>query len=138
MKKYNGLLVVKTGSQALCKELEQGKTMDLIFIHDNLSCCNDIKIGKKVSKSRKTARYYNKYWRLGILDSDLLRYGYLTEQNGDLVTVQSIEDDLRVVRNKNFTSVLNMIIEKWGIFKMIHILVLYMFNQVLNKFRTFL
>ena len=91
MKKYNGLLIVKTGSQALCKKLEQGKTMDLIFIHDNLSCCNDIKIGKKISKSGKTARYYNKYWRLGILDSDLLRYGYLTEHNGGLVTVQNIE-----------------------------------------------
>ena len=138
MKKYNGLLIVKTGSQALCKKLEQGKTLDLIITYDKPSCRNGIRMGKKISKSGKTARYYNKYWRLGILDSDLVRCGYLIEENGDLVTVHRLENDLRVVRNKNFASVFHVILKKRGVCRMVYILALFMFNRVLNKFRTFL
>jgi hypothetical protein len=138
MKKYNGLLIVKTGSQALCKKVQQGKTLDLILICEKLSYRNDLRIGKKISKTGKTAQYYNKYWRLGILDSDLVSCGYLIESNGSLLTSHILEDDLRVVRNKNLASVFHEIMKKQGIFRMIYILALFMLSGVLNKYRTFL
>ena len=138
MKKYKGLLVLKTGSQANSNKLKQGKTLDLILIYEKHSWRNSLRIGKKISKTGKTSQYFNKFWRLGVLDSDLVMGGYILEDCGSLSTINSLDDDLKILRNKNIKNILQLILQKYGTGKMVFILILFILNHVLNKFRKFL
>ena len=136
MKEYKKHLVVKTGSQIHNKKIEENKVLDIIFVSKRFSL-NNLKIGKEISKSGKTARYYNKFWRLGTLDSDLLKEKLLIKQDRDLATDPKLDTDLSLVRKKKISMVFMKLIGKVGLFKTIYIFNLYLLNQILNKIKKF-
>ena len=91
-------------------------------------------MGKKFSKSRRVTRYYNKFWRLGILDNDLRR-NYLIEKDRHFMVDLRLEQENKLARKQKLDKVFFGILKKEGLIKVMYIFSIFLVNTVYKKIR---
>ena len=132
MKKYKNIKIIRTGSKAISNDKRAGNILDVILIHG--WHCKIYFIGKEISKNNSVAIYYNKFWRLGILDRDLC-LDHIIENNTNFIIKPEIEAENKIARNKKLKVVFLEILNKKGFSKSFFILVIFIINSIFKKMR---
>lgn len=126
-------MIVRAGSLAKLKTLQTNKVLDIVMVHRK-TFCERYLIRKELSKSKKTAMYYNRFWRLGLLDHELSSYAKIVD--GKYVIQADLEVKLKLSRTQSLRQNLKCIKINKGMMRAIFILFLFVANSTFNWIKS--
>lgn len=126
-------MIVRAGSLAKQKNLRTNKVLDIVMVNRK-TFCERYLFKKELSKSKKTAMYYNRFWRLGLLDHELSSYAKVVD--GKNVIQADLEVKLKLSRTQSLRQNLKCIQINKGTKRAIFILFLFFANSTLNWIKS--